>query len=139
MTPIKPICFFLFISYSLLGFSQQKEFTHQDTLRGTITPERAWWDLTYYHLSIKVNINKKSIAGSNVVQYKVLSENKIMQIELQEPLKIIKVIQNEMELKVKKDGYTYFIELQEKQSIGAVNELTIYYEAMERRINLEKG
>ena len=130
MTPIKPICFFLFISYSLLGFSQQKEFTHQDTLRGTITPERAWWDLTYYHLSIKVNINKKSIAGSNVVQYKVLSENKIMQIELQEPLKIIKVIQNEMELKVKKDGYTYFIELQEKQSIGAVNELTIYYEGI---------
>ena len=38
--------------------AQQKAtptFTRQDTLRGTITPERAWWDLTYYHLDIKVN------------------------------------------------------------------------------------
>ena len=25
-------------------------FTHQDTLRGSITKERAWWDLKYYHL-----------------------------------------------------------------------------------------
>jgi hypothetical protein len=28
----------------------EKTFTRQDTLRGSITPERAWWDLTYYHL-----------------------------------------------------------------------------------------
>jgi len=27
--------------------------TEQDTLRGSITPERAWWDLNYYHLDMK--------------------------------------------------------------------------------------
>ena len=27
-------------------------FTHQDTLRGSITKERAWWDLKYYHLDV---------------------------------------------------------------------------------------
>ena len=27
-------------------------FTRQDTLRGSITKERIWWDLTYYHLDI---------------------------------------------------------------------------------------
>ena len=27
--------------------SEKSDFTHQDTLRGSITPERAWWDLTY--------------------------------------------------------------------------------------------
>jgi hypothetical protein len=31
------------------------QYTRQDTLRGSITPERAWWDLTYYHLDIEVN------------------------------------------------------------------------------------
>jgi aminopeptidase N len=111
------------------GFlSAQKEFNHQDTLRGTITPERAWWDVTYYHLSVDVNIKKKSISGSNLIQYKVLEVNQTLQIELQEPLKISKAIQNEKKLTVKKDGYSYFIELQDKQVVGSINELIIYYE-----------
>lgn len=109
-------------------FAQQKEFTHQDTLRGTITPERSWWDLTYYHLSVAVDIPNRSISGSNVIQYKVLKPHNTLQIELQEPLKITKIIQNNKELSFKKDGYSYFIALQEKQEVGAVNYLKIYYE-----------
>ena len=42
-------------------FSQN--FTRQDTLRGSITPERAWWDLTYYHLDISVDPENKFIKG----------------------------------------------------------------------------
>ena len=34
---------------------QSSLFTHQDTLRGSITPERSWWNLDYYDLSIKVD------------------------------------------------------------------------------------
>ena len=43
--------------------SEKLNFTHQDTLRGSITPERAWWDLTYYNLDIKVNPDEKYISG----------------------------------------------------------------------------
>jgi aminopeptidase N len=106
----------------------QQTFTHQDTLRGTITAERAWWDVTYYHLSVEVNVKKKTISGSNLIQYKILEANQTLQIELQAPLKITKVIQNETELSFKKDGYSYFIELQEVQLIGSSNVLTVYYE-----------
>ena len=105
-----------------------QKFTHQDTLRGTVTPERSWWDLTYYHLSVVVDIENKSISGSNVIQYKVLKPHNILQIELQEPLKITKIIQNNKALNYKKDGYTYFITLQEKQEIGNINTLTVFYE-----------
>lgn len=105
-----------------------QKFTHQDTLRGTVTPERSWWDLTYYHLSVVVDIENKSISGSNVIQYKVLKPHNILQIELQEPLKITKIIQNNKALNYKKDGYTYFITLQEKQEIGNINNLTVFYE-----------
>jgi len=119
---------FIFIFFAFYCVLAQKEFTHQDTLRGTITSERAWWDLTYYHLSVDVNLQKKTIAGSNLIQYKVLEANQTLQIELQEPLKISKVVQNKNELTIKKDGYSYFIELKEKQKVGSINELTIYYE-----------
>ncbi|MEQ9310795.1 MAG: DUF420 domain-containing protein [Balneolaceae bacterium] len=36
-------------------FQNKQEFTRQDTLRGSITPERAWWDLTFYHLDATFN------------------------------------------------------------------------------------
>lgn len=38
----------------------QLDFNRQDTLRGSITPARAWWDLTYCHLSIAVLDTEKN-------------------------------------------------------------------------------
>lgn len=119
---------FTFILFTFNCAFAQKEFTHQDTLRGTITTERAWWDLTYYHLSVKVNIKKQSLSGSNLIQYKVLEPHQVLQIELQDSLKITKVIQDKRELRFKQDGYSYFIQLYKKQTVGAINELTVYYQ-----------
>ena len=60
-------------------------FTHQDTLRGSITKERAWWDVKYYHLDIKVSPADSTISGSNTIRYKVLNSHNRMQIDLQVP------------------------------------------------------
>jgi len=122
------LLFTLIFQLLTVNYALAQKFTHQDTLRGTVTPERSWWDLTYYHLSVAVDIGNKSISGSNVIQYKVLKPHNILQIELQEPLKITKITQNNSELSHKKDGYTYFITLQEKQEIGSINKLTVFYE-----------
>ncbi|OCK42907.1 peptidase M1 [Tenacibaculum soleae] len=123
---------FFFISFSLLAqtslFDHSKTFTKQDSLRGSITPERIWWDLTYYHLDISVNPDKKFINGKNTVQYKVLNPHNVLQIDLQAPLKIIKVIQNGKKLKVVTNGNAHFIHLKDKQKIGNINSLDIYYE-----------
>lgn len=102
-------------------------FTHQDTLRGTITPERVWWDLNYYHLDIKVDPAAKTITGQNMIQYKVLEPGQIMQIDLQPPLEMGKVTQNDITLKVRKDGNAHFIELTEKQIPGSVNRIIVKY------------
>ncbi len=39
-------------------FADKSTFSRQDSLRGSITKERAWWDLNYYHLDIKINPKK---------------------------------------------------------------------------------
>ena len=103
----------LFFLFPIILFSQN--FTRQDTLRGSITPERAWWDLTYYHLDIKVEPDKKFISGSNTVGYKVLKSDKMMQIDLQEPMKITSVEADGKSLKFNREGNAYFIELKQKQ------------------------
>ena len=104
-----------------------KIFTRQDTLRGTITPERAWWDLTYYHLDIVVNPSDSTINGTNTVTYRVIKPAGLMQIDLQEPLKIIKAVQNNNVLNIKREGNVYWIELAEKQEQGKVYSVVLTY------------
>jgi len=124
---------FFFIVFTADGLSQglmedKLLPTRQDSLRGSITPEREWWDLTYYHLDIKVEPDKKFISGSNTVGYKVLKSNKTMQIDLQEPMEITSVISNGKPLKFNREGNAYFIELKAKQKKNDVNYIEIFYE-----------
>jgi len=102
-------------------------FTHQDSLRGSITKERSWWDLKYYHLDVKVNPADKTITGSNTVKYTVLTEYNKMQIDLQEPMQLYKVTQNGKELKFERDGNAFFIQLTEKQTVGETKEIVITF------------
>lgn len=102
-------------------------FTKQDTLRGSITPERAWWDLSYYDLNIKVQPDKKHIAGYNIIHYKVLEENDVIQIDLQEPLEITGISQDNEQLDYGRIGPAYFINLKKKQVPGEYNELYVQY------------
>ncbi|WP_443632960.1 M1 family metallopeptidase [Candidatus Marifrigoribacter sp. Uisw_064] len=115
----------LIIFYATVSFSQN--FTRQDTLRGSITPERAWWDLKHYNLNVEVDLDTKQIQGSNLISYTVLNENNTMQIDLQAPMKIEKVIQKGKELLVTSEGNAHFIHLIEEQEEGTTQKLTISF------------
>jgi len=116
----------LFMSMTL--FSQAQTFTRQDTLRGSITPERAWWDLTYYHLDIKVNPEKQTITGENTIQYKVLKAGHTMQIDLQEPMKITMIEQEGEPLDFERDGNAFFVKMIDNQVVNSVREVVVHYE-----------
>lgn len=127
----KLICIGFLISNSIqaqgiLGEKIQK-FTRQDSLRGSITTERAWWDLKKYHLDIKVNPADSTISGSNTIRYQVLKSYDRMQIDLQKPMQISKVIQDGKELKFERDGNAFFIKLIAPQNIGEIKEVVVFY------------
>ncbi|MEQ9102716.1 MAG: M1 family metallopeptidase [Imperialibacter sp.] len=119
------LCFV--IGFVTTALAQSPKFTRQDTLRGSITPERAWWDLVHYDLGVKVDPEAKTFSGQNTVTYKVLTEAKTMQIDLQHPMKITEVMQDGKALKFLQNGNAWFITLKRKQVPGAVNSLTISY------------
>lgn len=104
-----------------------QEFTRADTLRGSITPERSWWDVTYYDLKVEVNPSEKTIEGSNTISYKVLDANKIMQIDLQAPMKIDKIVQDGNEISFTSEGSAHFLKLQKKQQKGNEEKITIFF------------
>jgi aminopeptidase N len=90
--------FFLFLvilsSFSIFNSScaqplnKKKEYTRQDTLRGSITPERAWWDVQHYDVAVKPDYDTKTITGKTIIAYKVIADkhSDYMQIDLQKPL-----------------------------------------------------
>ena len=130
------ISFIVFHCLSISAQFHKNTFTRQDTLRGSITPEREWWDLNYYHLILDVNPENKNIEGSNLIRYKVLKEKQVLQIDLQKPLTINKVEQDGQGLIFRKDGNAWFIELKKEQIIGEFNELIVYYEGNPKVSNL---
>lgn len=108
--------------------AQEPAFTRDDTLRGSITPERAWWDLTFYDLQVRVNPATKSISGNNLIRYKVLTANNLMQIDLQPPLEIEHVEQDGRKLSFRQIGRNaYLVELRKQQQPGATEAVKIWY------------
>jgi len=123
----KILSFCLILSPFLSSAQKQTTFTHADTLRGAITPERAWWDLTYYHLRVTPNAKDSTLSGSTVINYKVLEPKQVIQVDLQEPLQIAKVIQDGQTLTYKRDGNAFFITLTKKQEKGKSESIEVFY------------
>ena len=109
-------------------FGRLPEFNRQDTLRGTITAERAWWDVTYYHLDMKVNLDDSTFSGTNTILYKVDSlTTNLMQIDLQEPMQISEITQEGKALSFEREGNVFFVETLQNQKIGEVYELKVQF------------
>jgi aminopeptidase N len=89
-----PFCLVYFAQYACAQpLHGKKDFTRQDTLRGTINAERAWWDVLRYDIEVTPNLAQKSISGKTIITYKKVSDAAaLMQIDLQEPMVIDSVV-----------------------------------------------
>lgn len=85
---------------SLLAISanaQHKElFAHayntarEDTLKGSDTEFRNFWDVKKYDLSVEPDFDRKSVAGTNKITFEITRDilNPVFQIDLQQPMKV---------------------------------------------------
>lgn len=128
---------------------ENKTFTHADTLRGSITPERAWWNVLRYDITVKPDYNSKTIVGICNIEYKVikiLSNKNYLQIDLQSPLKIDsfsidkKSIYTESSMIVnyatenfitKIDSSVWYLVVG-KEELNSMHSITIYYHGTPR-------
>ncbi|MBA4259554.1 MAG: peptidase M1 [Chitinophaga sp.] len=87
--PLLKMCLILLMPIATMAQKSNKpQFTKADTLRGSITPERAWWNLQHYDIQVRPNLVNKTIEGSVKIQFKIIRQGKRMQIDLQQPLLI---------------------------------------------------
>jgi aminopeptidase N len=126
-----------FIFFLLIGSTARAQllhdrdaftFTRADTLRGMLTPLRTCYDLTYYHLDIKVDTLTKSIQGSNTIKFKVVDDFDRMQIDLFENMQIEKIVDaDNRALPFEREFGAVFIQLPKKLKKGSMSEITVFY------------
>ena len=108
-------------------WGQDTTATHADTIRGSITPERAWWDVAYYDLRVRVNPADSTIRGVNHITYRVLQSDSVIQIDLQVPLQIDSFVQQGQRLQYRRDGNAFFVYLVAGQEKSAQQTISAFY------------
>src|SRR6185437_12762573 len=107
------------------GEAQQTGFTRADTLRGSITPERAWWDVVFYDLHVTLDPADSTVRGRNGITYRVTGPSRAMQIDLQVPLEIDSVVQDGRRLGFRRDGNAFFVSMAARQPKGVLRTVTV--------------
>ena len=88
----------------------------QDSLRGSITAERAWWDVVMYDITVEPQFDNKTIDGTNLITFKTIAAGKRMQLDLQEPMEITDVRQNAegggQKIRFERSGNVYYLDFE---------------------------
>lgn len=119
----------LFFLLSQLSFSQSKVFTKEDTLIGSNSAYRSWWDVKHYDVSVKPDYNAKSVSGNVVIAYQVLHTVAVpvMQIDLQQPLEIDSIFyQSQRFSDFRREGNRWMLFLSQQER-DTQHEVKIFY------------
>ena len=106
---------------------QSNNFTRADTLRGALSPLRSSYDINYYHLDIKLDIEKKKISGSNLFKFTAVQDLNRLQFDLFENMNIEKVHYQGKEIPFKREFNAVFIDFPERIKKGTKAEFTVFY------------
>lgn len=102
-------------------------FTRADTLRGSITPERSWWDVIYYDLDLRVSPADSSVRGRNGITYRVVESPREMQIDLMRPLEVDSIVQDGRRLPHRREGDVLYVTPAGPRQAGGVGTVVVHY------------
>ena len=124
----------LLLAILISGVSQAQFFeeakpTKIDTLKGSNTEFRNFWDVKKYDIVLEPNFEAKSIKGSNKISLTIEKDilNPVFQIDLQSPMKADKITANFPIADKKTDGDFIFISTKKKFKKGEKYTIDIDY------------
>ena len=135
----------VFCYLSLYSFSQtpKPKYSRQDTLMGSNTPQRSWWDVQRYDVTVIPDYDSKTIQGRVTITYKVIADqhSDYLQIDLQKPMEIDSFYYNgkmyitDPARPFYNEGNHWFIPLP-KYPKGNIESLTIVYHGKPREAKM---
>ncbi|MES2416732.1 MAG: M1 family metallopeptidase [Bacteroidota bacterium] len=120
---------FVFLSGGLKAqlLNSKKVYTRADTLRGMLTPLRTCYDINYYHLDVKIDIENKSVSGSNEFVFTATQDFTKLQFDLFENLKIEKIVYDGAEIPYTREFGAVFVTFPKTIKKGAKDKFTVFY------------
>ena len=101
--------------------------TEADILRGAYGPYRANNDLLYYHLDVRVDPEKKFISGKVTTRFKMLQDGTRIQLDLQQPLQVDKILFGTTELEYERKFGAVFVDFPETLHATKIYSIDFYY------------
>jgi aminopeptidase N len=111
--------------------AQTPAITRADTLRGSNTPERAWWDVTFYDLHVRINPADSTVSGWNGIGYRITGRPRAMQVDLQVPMEVDSVTQAGRPVRWRRDGNVLLLAVA-RGKVGSTGSVTVYYHGRPR-------
>jgi len=105
-------------------------FTRADTLRGKISEIRSCYDVLFYHLDVTVNMDQRSIKGSNLIRFRTITPFTTIQVDLYANMKIEKILFRNQPLSYTREFDAVFIKFPREIKPGEESEIVIYYEGI---------
>lgn len=105
----------------------KETFTRADSLRGYLSPLRTCYDINYYHLDVKFDIDNKFISGSNLFRFTATEDFTKLQFDLFANLKVEKVVYKGKELPFTREFNAVFVTFPNSISKGSKDEFTVFY------------
>lgn len=106
---------------------EKHTFSRADTLRGTLSPLRSCYDINYYHLDVKVDIDQKFISGSNEFQFTATQDFNKLQFDLFANLKVEKVVYKGQEIPFNRAFNAVFVTFPETIKKSHKGSFTVFY------------
>lgn len=105
----------------------QHQVTRGDTLRGKLTALRTCYDVTFYHLDVAMDMEKRTISGSNRIRFRAEESFQKMQVDLYANMKIDSITYEGLHLPYTREFDAVFVNFPVEIRKGAENEVAIYY------------
>lgn len=122
------ILILLLSNYCKAQILQTATKTGKENMPPTIAAERSWWNLLKYTIEITPDYNQKTIKGTNQILFDALQKGSGLQLDLQDPMQIDRVVWNNMTLGIRKDKQgRYLIFFPRAINKGSVQSITVHF------------
>lgn len=107
--------------------NRRQTYTKADTLRGMLTPLRTCYDINYYHLDVKIDLENKSVSGSNEFAFTATQDFTKLQFDLFANLKIDKILYKGAEIPYTREFGAVFVTFPKTIKKGSKDRFTVWY------------
>ena len=133
---------FIVLLAALAGVAQHTTFTRADSLRGSIGPERAWWNVMKYDVWVHPDLAARRIKGRTTLFVQAIAPGQRMQIDLQQPMEVDSITTdmpvadgrsaNERPVPFTREEHVIWADLPAQAAAGDMLAVTVHYQGSPR-------